>query len=564
MTPSRAGFRPASCARVWPTLALAAALVALPALAAAQAREVTTAGFDAQRTNWIRSDVRINRGSIEDGSFAFLWKHTFPGEQRQLNSLTQPVLLDFLVGYVGFKSLAFFGGAGDVLFSIDTDLAKPYWTTHLTSMAAVGSTPGSTWTCPGGLFVAPSRVTPRAPTSFGGFGGGGGGRATSAVGLPGKGAAALSQERRTRPQGPPPSGDVPPPPAGPMRNAPSVPFGGVDPLWTMGSDGMLRTVRVTDGGQVDPPVAFLPPNARPSSLLSVDGLVYTSTSNGCGNAPNGVWALDLLSPEKKVTTWDTGGANVAGSVALGTSGVVYAATGLQPPDPRPWLAAAGPAPTRYANSVVALDRITLEAKDWFTRDAADFNATPVVFRHKGKDYVAVTANDGRLYLLDGTALGGGDHKTPLFVTDALAAKNAGGGLATWQDADGTRWVLAPGASGIVALKLVEKDGKVALESGWRSREIAAPLAPIVLNGIVFAAASGEYRGAEPDLSAAERAKRSTPAVLYALDAVTGKELWSSGKTITSFARAGLAAGGGQVYLVTYDNTLYAFGIPLEH
>ena len=81
---------------------------------------------------------------------------------------------------------------------------------------------------------------------------------------------------------------------------------------------------------------------------------------------------------------------------------------------------------------------------------------------------------------------------------------------------------------------------------------------------MFAAASGEYPRAGGDLPAAERAKRSTPAVLYALDAATGKELWSSGTTITSFARAGLSAGGGQVYLVTYDNTLYAFGIPLEH
>jgi len=51
------------------TLALAAGLAALPALAAAQAREVTTAGFDAQRSNWIRTDVRINQGSVQDGSF---------------------------------------------------------------------------------------------------------------------------------------------------------------------------------------------------------------------------------------------------------------------------------------------------------------------------------------------------------------------------------------------------------------------------------------------------------------------------------------------------------------
>jgi len=547
------------------TLGLSLAVAALPAIAGAQAREVTTTGFDAQRTNWIRSDVRIDHDAIADGSFKFLWKHPFPGEPKQLQSLTQPVLQDFLVGYIGFKSLAVVGGANDQLFAVDTDLNKPYWTTNLTYAAATGSIPGSTWRCPGGLMAAPSRWTPRAPTAFGGPGGGGGQRATSAVGEPGKGAAALTQTRRPRQQAPP-SGDVPPPPAGPARNVPGVPFGGVDPIWAVGSDGLLRTLRITDGGQIDPPVPFLPPNARPSSVVYVDGLVYTTTSNDCGNAPNAVWGIDLLSPEKTVAKWETGGANVAGmgGVTLGTSGIVYAATGAPPSETRVWLTAGGPPPTRYANSVVALDRITLEAKDWFTRDKADFNTTPVVFRYKARDYLAVTGNDGRLYLLDGASLGGGDHKTPLFVTDAFAPPGTGAGLATWLDADGTRWVLAPGAGSIAAFKVIDKDGKPALEAGWKSRDIAAPLAPIVVNGIVFAAASGEYRGTEPNLSAAERAKRSTPAVLYALDGATGKELWSSGTTVTSFARAGLSAGGGQVYLVTYDNTLYAFGIPLEH
>jgi outer membrane protein assembly factor BamB len=55
-----------------------------------------------------------------------------------------------------------------------------------------------------------------------------------------------------------------------------------------------------------------------------------------------------------------------------------------------------------------------------------------------------------------------------------------------------------------------------------------------------------------------------PAVFYVLDSTTGKTIWNSGTKITSFARGGLSAGGGQVYLVTYDNQLYAFGIPLEH
>jgi outer membrane protein assembly factor BamB len=42
-------------------------------------------------------------------------------------------------------------------------------------------------------------------------------------------------------------------------------------------------------------------------------------------------------------------------------------------------------------------------------------------------------------------------------------------------------------------------------------------------------------------------------------------LWNSGATITSFVHATApSAGDGQVYVVTYDGVVYAFGIPLEH
>ena len=59
--------------------------------------------------------------------------------------------------------------------------------------------------------------------------------------------------------------------------------------------------------------------------------------------------------------------------------------------------------------------------------------------------------------------------------------------------------------------------------------------------------------------------RKGRAVLYALDASTGKELWNSGNAMTSFV-PGVppSAGDGQVFVVTADGTLYAFGIPLEH
>ena len=94
--------------------------------------------------------------------------------------------------------------------------------------------------------------------------------------------------------------------------------------------------------------------------------------------------------------------------------------------------------------------------------------------------------------------------------------------------------------------------------------MVAPLAPMVVNGVIFAAASGEYRPGDSAVSDAERAKRWIPAVLYGLDAATGKEIWSSGGTMAAFAHGtGLASSPGQVYLTTSDNVIYAFGMPYE-
>ncbi len=215
-----------------------------------------------------------------------------------------------------------------------------------------------------------------------------------------------------------------------------------------------------------------------------------------------------------------------------------------------------------------------------TTDDADFNATPVVFRHKDRELVAVSGNNGRLYLLDAASLGGPDHRTPLHVTAKYSAPGTGGGLATWED-EGTRWIaasveggptagltfaangLAPAGS-VVAFKLVDADGQITLVPAWRSPGLVSPLAPLVVNGMVFAVSSGEYRAGSATLTAAQRRQRSMPARLYVLDAASGKPLWNSGLAITSSARARMAAGSGQVYLVTADNHLYAFGIPMEH
>ena len=138
--------------------------------------------------------------------------------------------------------------------------------------------------------------------------------------------------------------------------------------------------------------------------------------------------------------------------------------------------------------------------------------------------------------------------TPL-ASDA-AAGDATGALSSWQDGTGSRWLLAPTASKVMAWKVTGEAGAPALEQGWTSRDMVSPLTPAIVNGVVFAVSGG---------------KRGTPGVLYALDGVTGKEMWNSGKAIASFVTTGgLAAGAGRVYVGAHDGMQYAFGIPMEH
>jgi hypothetical protein len=516
----------------------------------------------------------LTKDAVQKGELKFLWKMKLDNETRQLNSLTTPVLMDRLISHRGFKALAFVGASAERVYAIDTDLAKVYWSTII-NYSSIAPPANSSWACPGGLIAAATRPTPLTVSAFGGGGGGRGGRSGSAVGEPGKGAPnlALVGQGRGAARGDPPGGRGAAPAAQPGGRGAAPPGGGLgggptDNVYVMASDGYLRTINPHNGADRVPPVPFLPANARPSALIVIDGVVYTSTSNECGATPNGVWALDLTSEAKKPISWRTNGGSIAGSSgpAFGADGTVYVAVGNGP---------AGTAGTdRFSSSIVALETKTLKLKDAFTQPGADFNTTPVVFRYKDKDLLAVSGNDGRLYLLDGSSL-----KTPLHVTPKYSNAGATGGLATWE-ADGKRWILAPAVGAgqpamkfsgngpvtngsIVAFTIVDQGGKLSLEPAWASRDLTSPLAPLVFNGVVFAASSGESRSSD-NLTAAQRAKASVPAVLYALDPATGKELWTSGKTITSFARGGLSAAAGQVYLVTFDNTVYAFGMGMEH
>ncbi len=157
---------------------------------------------------------------------------------------------------------------------------------------------------------------------------------------------------------------------------------------------------------------------------------------------------------------------------------------------------------------------------------------------------------------------------PLQVTAPVA--DLGGykpaGLSSWVDGKGQRWLLSTTPTSVIARKLTVSGNNVSLSDGWTLTGLQAPLAPIIVNGVIFIASSGEYvppAGAKP--TEAQRIANSRPAVLYAVNALTGAKLWDSGRTITSFAprTTALWSSLGQVLLSTYDDTFYAFAANME-
>src|SRR5262249_46231634 len=145
-------------------------------------------------------------------------------------------------------------------------------------------------------------------------------------------------------------------------------------------------------------------------------------------------------------------------------------------------------------------------------DQGGFTSSPMVITWKDRDAV-LAAGGGKVHLMDATSL-----STLASSASFSAADQETGALASWTDPQGTRWVAATSARGISTFKIVDEAGKPAFQAGRTSREIAAPLPPLVVNGVLFAASAGS---------------RAAPAVLYGIDAATGKELWNSGRGITS-------------------------------
>ncbi len=551
------------------SIALQFALAGAAAIAVAQMNRTLdwiSYGADAQRTGWAKGETRITRDNVKD--FQLLWKLKLAGA----DSLMPPVIVGNLISYRGFKELAFVGAGADHLYVLNADLGKMFFDKDITYSSDIPKAHDGAWPCGAGMTAmamlsrAPERAFPRAPQR-------GGARASQ------RGGARASKRggARASTRGASPAakrGGSSAPPASVYTGG----FGAPRLVFVLGSDGRLHRMNTANGDEPYPPVHFLPANAKASALNMSGDTIYATTNQGCGGVPDAVWALDLSNESlPQVASYPSGDGGFwgLGGVAIGSGGTVYAQSSAR-------LLALSPKSLQLQHAFTPPDLASAPST------SVGMNAvTPVVFPYHGRDLVIASGRDGRLYVLDAEAAYL-SRTAPVSLSDPEANdRGIFGSLASWESDAGTRWVLAsvwgplsadlelkpengPAPNGsIVAFKVEERDGKPALVPAWISHDLHSPVPPVIANGVVFGLSAGEYtrevKQSWNGHTLEERPKPGTHATLYAFDAGTGKELYSSGDSVSAPAvLTGLAAANGQAYFGTSDGTFYAFGLYMEH
>ena len=152
----------------------------------------------------------------------------------------------------------------------------------------------------------------------------------------------------------------------------------------------------------------------------------------------------------------------------------------------------------------------------------------------------VLAGDGLLHTLD--PVNGLDRETKPFCdsTAELTATPSGpvAAPASKSTRDQTQAYKIDSAGRLTAYQGARKV--------WTTPRLESPGQPAVAGGIVFTLT----RGSQP--------------VLYAFDAATGKQLYSSGNAIHGKSITGdLAIANGHIVFTTIDGTIYCFGFPVD-
>jgi hypothetical protein len=491
-------------------------------------------GSDSGQSGWQKDELGLSPDTVA-ANFKFLWKIKLGQPTNGSRSFSEPLLAGRLINAQGFKDFVYWS-SGDTLYAVDSELGSLVWKKQYGPPATAAAS-GCGVSSLGVLMEPPVVINFNARR-----------RRAPGTPRPPDPPVAKSNERR-------------------LGVAPGGGYFGFKGIYVLTADGMLHEQVMTTGVDFSPPVKFLPAaNGSAYGLNFAGKTIFTATGHDCGGIPNGLWAIDLTSADYPVVSYTTQKIHplsLTGPVVT-PEGTSIFVTGAGTSDPNAGI---------YPSSVVSVGK-DMKVQDWYTPEggmASYESISPVIFDYKEKHLVVAPGKDGGIALLDAASLGGVDHHTPLFETAAISKpgeKRGWDGFANWTEKDGTTWVFASVSAGvflsdstlklngsalhggIVAFKVEETNGKLALNPVWVSEDMVNPAPPRVANGVVVALSGGNA---------------STNAILYVLNAATGAELYSSKNQIPTYTQlSGVSVGDSHAFFTDHDNVLYSFGIGLEH
>jgi outer membrane protein assembly factor BamB len=533
-----------------------------------RSREWLTWGGDIERSGWNRGESALSKQSI--GRLALKWKTQIDKEvsieiESGNSMLTAPLVAQGVRTPQGPKTVVYTLSASNTLVALDAVTGAAIWRRTIDTTVEPRST--ANWIC--------TNVSTATPVID---------KARSIIYM-------LSADGRLH------GLDLA---TGEAKLVPPPEF--VTPYsrnWSLNLiDGVLYTTVGRGCGNGPVPGAPLPP----------------SGAIRAGAAPPPVAAhmiaMDLNDPARPITRFFTSTARPNG--AWSRAGLAWAQNSLlvQTAD-GVW----NPTEGLWGQTLLRLAPKTLKLLDYFTpsnleilnANDLDYGSGGTLgFTFRNRELVVSAGKDGMVYLLDAKSLGGADHRMPLFSIKAgndelsYASMGVWGAPATFTNARNERWVYypmwgppsrdakfpttngdAPDGS-IMAFQVVLEGDQPVLSPKWVSRNLAVPDSPVIANGVIYAISTGEntlqrhtdpryhaiYQkpGAPPlpktgAMTGEERGQNTTHTILYALDADTGQELYSSKDTIDDWTHlSSITVADGSVYVTTRKTIVYAFGL----
>lgn len=520
-----------------------------------------TWGYDIQRTGWNRGEKTLNKENV--GKLKVLWKAKLdvPLNKDVLSTMTAPVIASGMTVAGQTRDVMFILGANDTVYALDAQTGQQLWHKAFPNPQKP-ATPAS-WLCPNVANDTPTIDKKRGIVFF----------------IPSDGKLrGLSVSDGSQ-----------------MLTPVQV----VAPFARAWSLNLIGDVVYSPSGRACGEVQDNEPVMKAAAMSgrrrAIPGVLHDAS------AVNAVNTADLKNPvvthfftsgARPAAPWGRGGA-VAGpddSVLVETSNGLY-----------------DPAAGNYSESILRIAPQAARLMDSFTpknwRDnlAHDMSgsASPAIFDFAGKTIVAASQKESVLRLLDAGRLGGADHMTPLWASPKLGndkkigtdpGQGVWGAITTWESPDKRRFLYFPmqgPASSqqpafpvtngpvpngtILAFEVVNKNGQISAEPRWSATDMIMPDPPVVANGVVYAISTGGQawqnyaKPGGPRLPwPVSAVLRSTPVdnlKLYAYDAISGKQLFNSGKTINGWVHfSEPVVALGKVYVVTHDAQIYAFGL----